>query len=729
LDTRFYATAGRGIAPLLADELRALGARRVSRERAGAAFSGNLETAYRACLWSRLANRILLPLARFEAPDGDALYAGARTIAWHEHLGSEHTLAVEATTRASALGHTRYVAQRLKDAVVDSLRERTGRRPSVDLREPDLRLNVHVERDQAVVSLDLSGDSLHRRGYRRAGGGAPLKENLAAAILVRAGWQEVAGAGGTLIDPMCGSGTLLIEGAMMAADTAPGLLRRRFGFERWAGHDAALWRRLRDEAQGRRDAGLTHVPVLIGRDVDATAVEVARTNAALAGLGGCIAFEVGDIGGLRAPGGARRGLVVVNPPYGERMGARERLPGLYRQLGAVLRERLGQWRCAIFTGNPELARHAGLVPARRFELPNGALPCELLCIDPPLGRAAQRPARQSYAPSASRARDHAAPSQDAPVSEMLANRLRKNLRTLGSWARRAGIDCYRLYDADMPEYALAVDLYQSDVLWVHVQEYAAPASVDPARARVRLAEALTTIRHVLEVPPDQLVLKQRRRGRGGSRYGALGHAGHEHEVREAGACLLVNLHDHLDTGLFLDHREVRALIREQARGRAFLNLFSYAGAASVQAALGGASRTLSLDLSAGYLAWAARNLALNGFGPPDHACEQADCLEWLRRPRVDERFGVILLDPPTFSNSKRMRQHFDVQRDHARLIRDAACLLEPDGLLVFSTNARRFRLDEDTFGGLDVEEITRRTLPRDFARGRHAHRCWLVRRA
>ena len=320
-------------------------------------------------------------------------------------------------------------------------------------------------------------------------------------------------------------------------------------------------------------------------------------------------------------------------------------------------------------------------------------------------------------------------AQATTGSRMFANRLEKNLRTIGRWARREGIGCYRLYDADMPEYALAVDIYEGEQRWVHCQEYAAPRSVDPERARARLSEALAAIPATLDVAPSQVFLKIRQRQRGGSQYGKQGRAGEFHIVAEGGCLFWVNFSDYLDTGLFLDHRLTREMVGRLAARRRFLNLFAYTGTATVYAAKGGARATTTIDLSATYLDWARRNMALNRCEGDAHRFVQADCLQWLEREsrRAEQRFDLIFLDPPTASRSKRMERSFDIQRDHALLIRQAVRLLSSDGVLVFSNNYRRFRMDDEIKASLRVEDVTARTLPRDFQRNPKIHNCWLIR--
>lgn len=716
---RLFATVPKGLESLLAAELAALGATEVRETRAGVAFSGPLALAYRACLWSRLANRVLLPLAQFAAPSAEALYAGVHAIAWEEHLGPDDTLAVDFSTVQSQLDHSHYGALKVKDAVVDRFRARDGRRPSVARAQPDVRINVHLHRDQATVYIDLSGDSLHRRGYRSRAVAAPLKENVACGALLRAGWPEIARAGGTLVDPLCGGGTLLIEGALMAADIAPGLQRNYYGFLAWRGHDAALWQELLADAEARRDAGLRTLPTYFGCDADARAVEAARINAAAAGLAPHIVIEQTAVAAVRAPAAAHPGLVISNPPYGERLGERETLIPLYAEIGERLKTEFAGWRAAVLTADAELGKKMGIRARKRYTLYNGALECKLLCFD----------VTSEWFVTPRPPEDDSAPL--SPGAEMLANRLRKNAKQLKRWLMQEQISCYRLYDADLPEYAVAVDIYEGEQRWVHVQEYAPPASVDPKKAEQRLRDAMRAIVAALEIPRAQVFFKVRRQQKGSEQYQPLGDAREFHEVREGPCRLLVNFGDYLDTGLFLDHRPVRAYIREQARGKRFLNLFAYTGTATVHAAAGGASCTTTIDMSQTYLDWARRNMALNGYGDARHRYIQADCTAWLAEQSAAAHaphYELIFLDPPTFSNSKRMDGTFDVQRDHTQLIHDAAALLAPGGTLIFSTNFRRFKMDETALAELQLEDISSQMLPPDFARNPRIHQVWRIRK-
>lgn len=712
---RFFATCPKGLEYLLRDELVALGAGDVHEALAGVHFGGVLETGYRACLWSRLASRVLMPLAEFDAADEQALYDGVQAIDWRQHLAVDGTLAVDASSQQSRLNHTRYLAQKVKDAVVDQFRARDGERPGVDLERPSIRLNLRLRKDRATLSLDLSGTPLHRRGYRVGQGEAPLKENLACAMLLRAGWPVIHAAGGALVDPMCGAGTLLIEGALMAAGVAPGLGRDIFGFLGWKGHDAESWTRLLDEARARADAGRRLLqPCFHGSDADPGVLAEAKRNAQSAGVIGFMRLTRQSIEHLQRPvEAASPGLLICNPPYGERIGQQQALMPTYRAIGERARMVFDGWRVAVITSDEALAHAIGLRARRIYTLYNGALECRFLVFDIG-GDAAPKAVDRPLTPGA----------------EAVANRIRKTARHLRKRLDREGVHAWRVYDADIPEYAAAVDVYRAvpeDDLsatprdWLHIQEYAAPGDIPEAVARTRLSELVRGAGLALDVPRERVALKARYRAKGGGKYGRLDERGEFLVVEEGGLRFRVNLHDYLDTGLFLDHRPVRARLRELARGTRFLNLFSYTGAASVHAAAGAARTTTSVDLSSTYLDWAARNLALNGFAGHAHRLLQADCLEWLRHERGE--YDLVFVDPPTFSNSKRA-DDFDVQREHVELLELCAQRLAFGGTIVFSNNYRRFRLDPSIHERFVVRDTGATTIPFDFTRNSRIHQCY-----
>jgi 23S rRNA (guanine2445-N2)-methyltransferase / 23S rRNA (guanine2069-N7)-methyltransferase len=719
--TEFFATCPKGLEYLLRDELTALGAS-AQEALAGVRFGGDIECAYRACLESRLASRILLPVTEFETNDADTLYAGAHAVDWAQHFAPDATLAIDATGTSGSIVHSGFAAQRVKDAIADQCRERFDARPSIQPERPDVRLNLRLHKGRATLSVDISGEPLHRRGWRRGQGEAPLKENLACAMLLRARWPEIHAGGGALLDPMCGSGTLLVEAAWMAAGVAPALQRDYFGFLGWRGHDAALWQKLHEAAEARALEGLRNLrPCFFGSDSDPQMIATSTHNLQNAGVAGFAHLDKRPVEHLEPPPGFATGLVITNPPYGARMGDPAALPSLYEALGARLREGFVDWHAAVLTSEPELVHALGLRPAKRYVLFNGAIECRLALFD-------------IHAPALA-----AAPAPLSPGAEMVANRIRKNLRNMRKELSRDGVACFRAYDADLPEYAAAIDVYRGwpedapsigepadTQTWLHVQEYAPPASIDAEAALKRWRELQRAACDALDVPRSRLVLKTRARGRGGSRYGKLAARDEYLVVEEGGLHFLVNLRDRLDTGLFLDHRRVRARLRELARGRDMLNLFAYTGTASVYAAAGGARSTTSVDLSPVYLEWASRNLVLNGQTGAAHQLVQADAMAFLRGGRT--RYGLVYVDPPTFSNSARA-EDFDVQRDHVELLEACGKRLRDDGVIVFSNNYRRFKLDAEVLSRtFAIEDIGRTSIPPDFARRPRIHGCWLLRK-
>ncbi|MFG0806771.1 bifunctional 23S rRNA (guanine(2069)-N(7))-methyltransferase RlmK/23S rRNA (guanine(2445)-N(2))-methyltransferase RlmL [Pseudomonas fluvialis] len=716
-----YLTCPKSLEGLLLEEARGLGLEEAREQVAAVRGQASMETAYRLCLWSRLANRVLLVIARFPLSNAEELYQGVHAIDWHEHLLPSGSLAVEFSGRGAGIDNTHFGALKVKDAIVDKLRTAQGERPSVDKLNPDLRVHLRLERGEAIVSLDLSGHSLHQRGYRLQQGAAPLKENLAAAVLIRAGWPQLAAEGAALSDPMCGVGTLLIEAGLMAADIAPNLRRQQWGFTHWLGHVPALWQKLHEEAQARAQAGLAKPPLWIrGYEADPRLITPARNNIERAGLADWVKIYQGELATFEPrPDQGQHGLLVCNPPYGERLGDEASLLYLYQHLGERLRQSCLGWQAAIFTGAPELGKRMGLRSHKQYALFNGALPCKLLLmrIEPEQFVTSARPA-ENMPPLAGESNTAARLSEGG---QMFANRLQKNLKTLGKWAKKAGVECYRLYDADMPEYALAIDLYRD---WVHVQEYAAPRSIDPEKAQTRLLDALAAIPVALGIPSERVVIKRRERQAGTRQYERQAAQGQFMEVTEGGVRLLVNLTDYLDTGLFLDHRPMRLRIQQEAAGKRFLNLFCYTATATVHAAKGGARSTTSVDLSKTYLDWARRNLALNGFSER-HRLEQGDVMHWLAEDRGE--YELIFIDPPTFSNSKRMEGVFDVQRDHVQLLDLAMARLAAGGTLYFSNNFRKFQLDDSLQQRYAVEEISAQTLDADFARNPKIHRAWRLR--
>ena len=711
----FFASCARGLEAFLAEELAHMGLADVRAGRSGVYFSGSASDAMRACLWSRVASRVLQPLHQGEATDADQLYAAALAVDWTSIFTVEQSFAIDVAGSSPLIDNTQFAALRVKDAIADQFRAATGARPNVDVREAQIRVHVLLTPRQTIISLDWAGAPLHQRGYRSQTNIAPLRESLAAALLLRAGWPQLANEGAPLLDPMCGAGTLLLEAAQMARDIAPGL-QRRFSFQNHRGMDNDAWAALRSEAQSRRDRGAGRTLHIYGSDNDPQVLKAARENAQRAGVADLIQFELADATRRGAPD-TGKGLLICNPPYGERMAAETELVKLYSLFGDHCKRDFAGWKLAMLTTRDDLTPRLGLRAKRITPCYNGALECQFLEFEIP-----------------------EAPHIDSAPD--LANRLRKNLKQLQRWAQREQISCYRVYDADLPEYAIAVDRYESlGHVHLYVQEYVAPKTVDPVKAQKRLRAALATLLEFFEIPPARLHFRQRQRQRGDAQYQRQDRSNIHLQVIEQGRKLRVNLDDYLDTGLFLDHRPLRQLIQQQAKDARVLNLYCYTGAITVAAACGGARQTVSVDLSKNYLEWAEQNLRINGHKAEQsrrlplplrgHHLVRADCDSWLEQAAKDRslRFELIVLDPPSFSTSKSMQNTLDLQRDHVGLISKAAALLAPNGTLYFSCNKRGFKLDHASLPELACEEITRKTLDPDFSRPRPPHKCWKLTRA
>lgn len=707
----FAATCGAGSESLVADEITTFDGSEVTEGRGVVNWKGSLESGYRACLWSRYASRVYLKIEEFAVEDEASIYAGAATVDWQQHMDSSTTFAVDCTVASKGLQvHSKFAALKVKDAIVDQFRQRSGQRPSVDTARPGVRIHMLVRESTAELALDLSGESLHRRGYRVDTGIAPLKENLGAAIVKLSGWPT-AGEPVTLIDPMCGSATLLIEAALMYGDSAPGLSRNYYGFMGWKQHDKKLWDSLVNEALDREDAGLRKEwPPLIGYDSDLATVRSARKNVMQAGLEEKIRIEHAELATLAPPKKGGKGLLLSNLPFGERLFEAEEVSWLYRALGNKVQEQFVGWRLGAFISNPELTDSFGLKWEQKHRLFNGPLQCRLLTTVI---------ARQETTDFHWQINPEPFEGEGADF----VNRLKKNLKKVLKWAGKEGVSCFRVYDRDLPEFNLSVDFYEK---WVHVQEYAPPSNIDRELASARFQLALKGVRETLGIRADRVFIKTRERQRGKQQYQQKSARKKMHVVREGNCLLLANFTDYLDTGVFLDHRPVRAKIHSLAKGKRFLNLFGYTGTATVQAAAGGAASTLTVDLSNNYLRWARMNLALNGFDTFRNRIVAADCMKWLQDDQGT--YDLIFVDPPTFSNTKKDKRVFDVQRDHVQLLTGCMKRLAEDGLLIFSTNYRRFSLDPKLAERYLVNDISDSTIPFDFSRNRRIHKCWEIRK-
>ena len=695
-----------GLEGLVANEAAGFGGQDVQPANGVVTWRGSLESGYRCCLWSRYASRVYLELAHFPLVDEETIYQHCLDFAWQDHLTDATTFAVSCTLAGqSPITNNRYAALKVKDGLVDAFRNLSGQRPSVKTSRPEVQIHLHVDGATASLSLDLSGESLHRRGYRGSAVKAPLKETLGAAIVALSGWPADFG---TLIDPMCGTGTLLIEAALMFGDSAPGLSRSYFGFVGWRGHDAALWDGLVAEALEREERALAkRWPLLLGYDADPVAVSAARKNIEKAGLEDHIQIKQAELATLYSP--SKHGTLLANLPYGERLSETEQVSRLYRAFGRIAKERFTGWKAGVFISNPTLTDSFTLAWDKKYKLFNGSIPCRLLSCE-----VSGHEEDFVWTPVA---------ADGSEQEHEFANRLRKNLKKILKWAERENISCFRVYDRDLPDYNLSIDIFGK---WVHIHEFAPPKTIDAQLAEARMTTALRCVREILGVRSNRIFVKSRERQKGRKQYQKKGDGGKMFEVREGECSFLVNFTDYLDPGLFLDHRPIRQKIFREARGKRFLNLYGYTGTATIQAAMGGAASTTTVDLSATYLHWAQMNLALNGLTELKNKVEKADCLEWLEGSTAT--FDLIFIDPPTFSNTKKEHRVFDVQRDHPRLIELAMARLDQDGLLIFSTNYRRFILAEQLSSLYEIADISVESVPYDFSRNEKIHRCWEIRK-
>ena len=705
----FSVTSANGYESLVAKELETLGIARYTMGKGSVTFSGPQTDGLKVCLWSRVASKVLLKLFDFDIQQEKDVYRNARKFDWSALFDVKRTFAVDTVLSTGSFKNGSYLSLVLKDAIVDSFREKTGSRPDIETSQPDIRINLYIERNHATVSLDMTGNSLHRRGYRIAHVEAPLKENAAAALLYRGGWEAVAKAGGSFVDPMCGSGTLVIEAALMAAKIPPAFDRNYFCFKYWKKFRGDLWEELRLDALETIKANIASVPHLFGYDYSTDSVTAARKNVSKAfsmypELLEKVHIAKKEIHKLSIPveAGDKPGFIGVNPPYGERLGEIEALRVLYADMGSIFKERFDGWKGIFITGDEELARKTGLKASKVNKIYNGPIECISAVFS--INSAYREEHTKELSESA----------------QMFANRLAKNLKQFGKLARRQDVTSYRIYDADLPDYSAAIDFYEGK--WMYLQEYAAPAYIDPAKTKRRVREMAQVLEEYTE--RSNIFIRRREKQKGVNQYTRSGESEHLEIMQENGLKFYVNFYDYLDTGIFLDHRPVRKLIGEMSSGKKVLNLFAYTCTASVYAAANGAESTTSVDTSSTYLDWGKKNFKLNSLNPDKHSFVKEDCISFLQHAK--QRYDIIFIDPPTFSNSKSREDIFDVQRDHRILLILAKGCLAEGGTIIFSTNFRKFQLDESLKENFDIKDMTKESIPFDFERNSKIHRCFFL---
>ena len=723
----FFAACAANQGDLVAEEARNAGSEDVRMTASGVEFEGSFRTGMSFCLNARVASRLLMALYIDEDTRSDEeLYESTLSLPWEEWITPEKTLKVTCTTQSCPwINNSHYAALRVKDGICDRMKEKfDGVRPDVDTENPDITFHVHVHGNEVRWYADFSGEALHMRGYRLPDQtDALLKEHLAAALILRSEWKKTLKDDnpGVFMDPFCGSGTIAIEAALMASCTAPGLIRKRpYAFERLPGFDQAEWDALKAEAAAARQKAIDERDIRIyASDVSKRAVRIAEEAARNAGVDGLIDFSVKDFTKFtEADCPSAVGYIVTDPPYGERMKVDD-LDRLYSGIGTVLQNVFKGWRATILTGASDQLSNIDMKPDRTNSLYNGGILCQaahyIIYTDEERNALIER------------AKEKKRQRLEAPLSagaQIIYDKLMKNLSELRPKMEAEGVTCYRIYDAEIPEYAASIDLYENK--WINLSEYAAPDTVDPKVAEEHLNELVYATERATSVDIENIFIKERKSQKGKNQYTRLATKNRFNIVRENGLRLLVNFQDYLDTGLFLDHRPVRMMIQKMAEGKRFLNLFCYTGSATLNAIKGGAVSTVSVDASSTYLDWAIENLRINEY-PTDieNFFYRDDVIDWLWA--TYDRYDLIFCDPPTFSNGKGRSSSFDVQRDQYQLIRAAAMHLAPGGILIFSTNFRRFKLDDEIREKYIVEDITEETIGDDFLASGNIHKCYLIR--
>lgn len=706
-------------------------------------FDGDWHAVAKANVWLRTADRILIEVQKFQAADFDTLYDTVKAFDWSELLPSHAHFPVTGRSRLSQLTSVPAVQRSVKRAVVESLKHYHG----VDVLPedgPTYKIDVALLKDEATLTIDTTGPSLHKRGYRKLTGTAPLKETMAAALVILSVWNPER----VLLDPFCGTGTIPIEAALIGLNIAPGL-NRDFSFCQWPNvPDSVLSTVKRDAVSAQsNDRQLT----IMGTDIDSDALEMARFHARKAGVENQIHFQQKAFEDFRSK--REYGCVVTNPPYGERLEDTEDLLPLYQSIPMVL-QRVPTWSVFLLTNMPRFEGIVQRTANRRRKLFNGRIECTYFQFLGPRPPRIQSPEKHTPNDSPDRpqssqtaiptkpvevkneepkptARRKANPEDAPPVfgglrdqdrqqAELFRNRLVKRARHLRRWPTRKNINCFRLYERDIPEIPLVVDRYGDSI---HITRYDRPHDRDLARDAAWLELMQKTAASTLEIPIQKVFVKHRHQER--QQHAKVDSRRRMSEVQEGDLKFLVNLSDYIDTGLFLDHRNLRRIVREQSSGKDFLNLFAYTGSFTVNAALGEAHSTTTVDLSKNYLDWARENLKLNGLDGPQHQFVAQDAIDFLKLAAKDpqQRYDLAVVDPPTFSNSKRTESDWDVQQRHVELLNLTRQVMRPGGVVFFSTNYRRFKLDASRLRGLDYREISKQTVPEDF-RNKRIHRCW-----
>ena len=758
------ATCAFGLEALVRRELESLDYRAKVVEPGRVAFQGSHRDIIKSNLWLRTADRILIKVADFPAADFDALFESTRSIDWSPFLNERGQFPVNGRCIGSQLSSVPACQRAIKRAIADSLlREYSCESLPED--GSSYRIDFTILKDHATLMIDTTGIGLHRRGYHRAASSPQVKETLAAALVMLSYWRN----GRPMIDPSCGGGTIAIEAARIGLNIAPGI-DRSFACEEWSEKFQSLSQEIRTEAFEQRLERLE--PRIIARDTSTHLLHKARTSASQAGVQDAIHFEHGDLQQIRSQ--RRFGCLITLPTLEEKFQSTSERDAYYRQLPDLFR-RLPTWSHYVLTDFRKLESLLGRPADRRRKLYSGReamtyfqfhgpkpvtnttdvsvlskteiheivdgsdhantnhnpLDATESSQEPPYKRSESISSNTSPHTDTPRYEHASGPAAFGELSAksheqatLFASRIRKRAKHLRRWPSKRGITCYRIYERDIPEIPLVVDLYED---CIHITEYERPHERDIAEHANWLDLMAKTAAECLNISSTDIYLKKRERQKGKNQHDKVAETFRRKEVREGGLKFLVNLADYVDTGLFLDHRVTREMVRDQALRKNFLNLFCYTGSFTVYAADGGATSTVSVDLSRNYLDWAKANLELNGLGGNQHKFIAKDTMQFILDHEKKPTYDLVVIDPPTFSNSKRTDTDWTVQGKAEELLRRVLPLVTPGGVIYFSTNFRRFKFQPENLSLTESHEISKQTVPEDF-RNRRIHRCWrLVR--
>ncbi|QCI21656.1 bifunctional 23S rRNA (guanine(2069)-N(7))-methyltransferase RlmK/23S rRNA (guanine(2445)-N(2))-methyltransferase RlmL [Buchnera aphidicola (Hyadaphis tataricae)] len=695
-----FASTNFGTEKMLGKELLDLGVEKIDSTHGGVYYQADELLLYKTLMWSRIASRIFLCIKRFSIYNIKDLYNNVYNIEWNDFFYTHNTFLINFKGTNNIIRNSLFGSLTVKDAIVDKFKKNFSSRPNVDLINPNIRIRVCLyENNKINVMLDLSGDALHKRGYRRFVHATPIKENLSVAAILQSGWKHNT----PIIDPMCGSGTLVIEAAMIACNRAPGLNRLIWGFQFWKGYKKDIWEKIYQDAEKKFQIGikLCSKNYFLGYDYNAEIIKKAKINALYAGVSKITQFFTKNLNNLKNIYNKEEiGTLLSNAPYGERNHTESQLVGLYIQLGIVSKKYFHNWTLSIFSASKFLLQFIQMRANQEYCLKNGALNCF----------------QNNY---------HIYSNQLNIENKEYQNRLKKNVQKLEKWKNIEKIECFRIYNADLPNYNIIIDIYKK---WMVVQEYQAPNIINFNKTHKRLCHAIYYAKEILSIEINNIILKIRKKNKNHAQYSKLFQQNNFIQVKEYSAKFLINLVDYLDTGLFLEKRLIRKLIGNMSKGKDFLNLFSYTGTATVYAGLGQAKSTTSIDISKTYITWSKRNMFINNLNNNhQHHFIQTDCVDWIKN--TNKKFDLIFINPPTFSNSKKMKKHFDIKKDYLNLIKNLKSILRKNGSIIFSSSTHNFNFQSDEIKKIQLyaKNITKKMQCKDYINDSNLHHSWIIK--